>query len=395
MELRQWDRLFLKCLLLCAAGIVVAAVLGLDLLTSYLFMATFPLTVILWGRSVRKTLTAMDLLMMLTATLAVISVIINVWIAGGALYFDYFRKLIMFIMTLMFFQTAYRLRVDREIVRFMDRIVDLLTIFLVVMYILQPMQAHMLNGRLTRYLTFGFNNPNTTGLFLTCLFMMEMYRLFKKEKWYMKTLHILMACVLIWFVVETQSRNCLLVLAMFVAVCIWLRFRSTRALQITRFWSVVIAWFPLLFALLYMLFIYSPWIQNALSFIVDVGKELDSRTKIWTIALENIRQSPLIGDYFGISNGTGNSQLHNSHLDIMASYGIPILVMVCTALSTYLYQKGRIYEDKQSYIYILAFTCAIMLGIGEAALFSGGLGIYIFVGAFLMLSNAKSEEEEV
>jgi hypothetical protein len=33
-----------------------------------------------------------------------------------------------------------------------------------------------------------------------------------------------------------------------------------------------------------------------------------------------------------------------------------------------------------------------MIGLGEAALFSGGLGIYIFAGTFLLLRDQAPEE---
>lgn len=392
MELKQLDRFLLKALLLCAAGIIVTEVSGYESVTSILFLMTFPLTVALWLRSVRRTLTGLDLLMLLTSLIATLGVILDVWIADGNISFDYFRKLIMFIMTLFFFQTANRIRVGQDIVNFTDWIIDLLTLFLIVMYFTRRSAMHMFNERITRYLTFGFKNPNTTGLFLACMFMMEMYRLFAREKWYVKTLHIAMAGTLLWFILETQSRNSLLVVLLFIVACLWLQFRSKRSLCITRFWSVVMAWFPLVFVGIYMMLVYTPWIQETLSFVVDIGKGLDSRINVWTKAVQNIAASPLIGGYYASSGGTGNFQFHNSHLDIAASYGIPVLIMVCILLTNYLFQKGRIYKDKESYSYILAFACAIMLGLGEAALFSGGLGIYIFVGMFLMLSNKKTAD---
>ena len=276
--------------------------------------------------------------------------------------------------------------------RFIDRIVDFLTVFLIFMYFADNSSMHLLNGMITRYLTFRFSNPNTTGLFLISLYMLELYRLFAREKWYLKLVHIAMACFLGWVVLGTESRNCLLVLLMFTAACFWLEFKSRRKLRVTRFWAVIIAWFPVVFVGVYMLFVYAPWVQKLLSFLVDVGKGLDSRTRIWTESLRFIAESPLIGSYHGISDGTGAIQLHNSHLDIAASYGIPVLAMVCSLLTTYLYQKGRYYEDKESFSYMLAFACAIMLGLGEAALFAGGLGIYIFAGIFLMLSSRETKK---
>ena len=81
--------------------------------------------------------------------------------------------------------------------------------------------------------------------------------------------------------------------------------------------------------------------------------------------------------------------MHNTHMDIAASYGIPVLILVCVLLVKYLHQQGRVYEDRKGYIYILGFACMIMLGMGEAAVFSGGLGVYIIVGTCLLLSNRK------
>jgi hypothetical protein len=78
MEIRKMDALLLKMLILCAAGIVVTQVLNRDSLTSALFLATFPLTVLLWLRSVRKTMTGMDLLVLLTAALATVSVLLDI-----------------------------------------------------------------------------------------------------------------------------------------------------------------------------------------------------------------------------------------------------------------------------------------------------------------------------
>lgn len=389
------DTLLLKMLMLCSAGIIITQVLNQDAWTSLLFYATFPLTVLLWLRSVRKVMRGKDIIMLLTIALAAVNVLLDLVFSEGSLSFAYIKKLIMFSMSLLFFQTANRMRINWELSRFIDRVVDFLTIFLIVMYFLEFTSMHTINGRMTPYLTFRFSNPNTTGLFLTCLYMLEMYRLFAKERWITKTRHILMALFLGWFVFETQSRNCLLVLLLFTAACFWLEFRSRRSLHITKTWASLIAWSPLLFAGVYMIFVYTPWIQNLFSFVVDEGKGLDSRVRIWTGAIQSIMASPVIGSYNDASGGTGTFQMHNTHLDIAGSYGVPVLILVCTLLTAYLYQRGKYYEDKETFSYILAFACTIMLGLGEAALFSGGLGIYIYAGIFLLMSNRAPKETEI
>jgi len=81
------------------------------------------------------------------------------------------------------------------------------------------------------------------------------------------------------------------------------------------------------------------------------------------------------------------SQMHNSHLDIAASYGIPVLILVCVLLARWLRQgRGR---------YMIGFACALLLGLGEAAVFSGGLGIYIFAGLFLLLAKGEKDEDRI
>jgi hypothetical protein len=72
---------------------------------------------------------------------------------------------------------------------------------------------------------------------------------------------------------------------------------------------------------------------------------------------------------------------------------VPVLVLVCVLLFIYIYQRGRRYSDKGQYMYIMAFCCALLLGMGEAAVFAGGMGIYIFAGSFLLLANAEAEKK--
>ena len=180
--------------------------------------------------------------------------------------------------------------------------------------------------------------------------------------------------------------------AAFTAVCAWLIFKSRRQLRITKVGATVFSIAPAVFVMFYMAMVNLPWVQIILDFLVGEGKALTSRHDVWETALTALYSSPLIGAYSQISNGEGALQMHNSHLDIAASYGIVVFLLVCYLLWRYLYQKGRYYNHKSNYVYILGFVCAILLGIGEAALFSGGLGIYVFIGTFLMLANYEKQE---
>ena len=74
----------------------------------------------------------------------------------------------------------------------------------------------------------------------------------------------------------------------------------------------------------------------------------------------------------------------------MVTYGLPVLVLVCWILYWLLRDRGR----SQSRFAIAAAVCfagMVVLGMGEAAVFSGGLGIYLFAGAFLLLGSEESQ----
>lgn len=392
MRLKQIDSILFRILYLLVAGIVVCEVFAFTDMTSILFTLTFPVTVAVWLRSIRKTLTGMDFLVISIFALAIISVLINAGITNTPISFDYFKKLIMFIMSLLFLQTAYRMKADESLIKFMNRLVDFLTVFLIAVYFLYNTEMHMIGEYVSSYLTFRFSNPNLTGLFLVCLYMFELYRLFTPEKWIWKLIHIAMAGFLAYFTFESQSRNSLLAMLLFTVICAWLIFKSKRHLTISKLGALIIVTIPAWFVMGYMLLINTPWIQDVLSFLVGEGKSLSSRVGVWTPALEHLWHSPLIGAYSQISDGTGFSQLHNTHLDIAGSYGVIVFILVCYMLWKQFYQNGRHYSDKSSFIYILSFACAIVLGVGEAALFSGSLGLYSFIGTFLLFANKDIEK---
>lgn len=389
MELRRIDTFLFKSIYLIEAAIFITQMLNYDSLTSLLFYLTFPLTGLLWLRSVRKTVTGTDVLMLSAVVLAIVSVFLSTALAGGSIGFSYLKKLIMFIMSLLFLQTVCKIHADQDLVRFVNRIVDLLTVSVIAMFFFKTSEMYSINGRITRYLVFNLSNPNFTAQFLLIFFMLEFYRLFTREKWYRKLMHITMAVFLAFFVFETRSRNAQLVLLAYTMMCVWLIFQRDGRLHLGKWASGLIAFFPALFAAAYMYLISADWLHRLFSFLVEEGKGLDSRTKVWGRALDYIVQSPLMGSYYQIYRDTGGAQMHNTHLEMAASYGLVVLVLVCVLIAGYIYRSGRKHMTKQGMSYLLGFCGSVMMGMGEAAVFSGGLGIYIFAGAFLLMANAS------
>lgn len=396
LEQEKVDIWLFKLLFLLSGGILVTQILGLENITSYLFLLTFPLTVLLWARTVRQTLTIWDLLILLTIGMAVISVLINTSFAGTKPSFSYFKKFIMFSMTLLYLQACSRTQLSEKLERFFKRLTECVVIYLILAFFFMREAVFRFEEWSSVYLTFGLGNPNLAGLFVSCLYMLEFPRLFQREKWHYKALQITLTVVLSIFTVMTGSRNSIIVILLYTVCCVVLLFVRRRWIGMIRFgWipTIVVILIPLLFMAAYMVLVYNESVQEAFSFITGKGKDLDSRVEIWEPALQNLARSPIVGAYSQISNGTGAAQMHNTHLDIACSYGIPVLVMVCVLLFRWLNQRNQTYESKTGIAYMLGFACAIIMGMGEAALFSGSLGLYILVGGFLLLGNQDAKIE--
>ena len=60
----------------------------------------------------------------------------------------------------------------------------------------------------------------------------------------------------------------------------------------------------------------------------------------------------------------------------------------------YIYSIMQRIKNRENYdqIAFIAFICTFLLGIGEAAMFSGGLGIYLYAGIFLALANSRLKD---
>ena len=394
LEQEKLDIWLFKLLFLMAGGIVVTQTLGLESLTSYMFLLTFPVTGLLWARSVRKTLTVWDLLILLAVGMAVINVLINTVVTDTRPSFNYFKKMIMFVMTLVYLQACSRMQIHDKVVKFFNRLLELLIVYLILAFFILNIQMFMIGGRVSAYLTFRFNNPNLTGLFLTCLYMLEFPRLFGKDKWHKKLYRIVLLVALAGFVVLTSSRNSLLVMLLFTAGCIVLMLLPRVSLRMDAVATLIVIVVPVVFMAIYMTVVYNESIQNLFGFLVEEGKSLDSRIEIWEPALNDLRGSPIIGAYSQITGGTGAAQMHNTHLDIACSYGIPVLLVVCVLLFRWLNQRNQAYKDKVGFAYMLGFASTIIMGMGEAALFSGSLGLYILVGFFLLMANRGAKEDQ-
>lgn len=383
---------------LLAMLIILSQVLEYRNFTSLFFYMTFIVTVLLWICTVGEDFTGLDLFTLIIMVVALIAVLINGIAAGAAFSFSYLKKYIMFVCTLLFFAAAGRNGVDRRTRRMLVIMQLVTTLVMLVAYLTRTISMYMLNGAVSSYLTLRFTNPQLTALFLACMIMFLTLAVVQERSWFLKILSAVAVCCNGFFLVETQCRTAQIAVVVFLVVLLERALLRRVRAPIWKWVMAVNAVMPIVVVTFYMQFLSKDWFRNMFSFMTGEGKGLDSRYLIWSSALSLLRESPVFGAYYEASGGVGYSQMHNTHLDIAVSYGVLTMILVCIFLYIVMRrvqerpEAGM--EKRKSYrsVALIGFICAILLGSGEAALFSGGLGIYIYAGVFLLNFDWETSE---
>lgn len=384
------DSPLLKCQFLLLFGILILQATGWSGGASACFTLTFFGTVFLWIRSIEPRIRGGSVLAMLLVDLSLIHILLNAMVSGTELSFSYFKKGILFGTTVLFFDAMKNCCPDRKTVAYLFRLNTLLAVFFVGMYLGKNEAMHLLNGKVSQYLTFRFTNPNLAGAFLAEVCILEMVQVFAFSGKH-RLGHVVLAAWMAWFVGKTQSRNSQLFLTVFFLSALFLALWP-KSRRVGGGWAGFFAGFPFFFAVSYGYLLQNRWIRSLFGFWIGPGKPLDSRLEIWDRAWEAIGASPLVGAYSQISGGTGISQMHNSHIDVLASYGAAVFCLFLLFLTRLLWIPDR--RDNISILCMAGFCCLLLSGLGEAMLFSGGMGIYLLAGALRMLANVSFTEAE-
>lgn len=389
------ENITIRILYIAAIALVVFQVMSMNRAVSFLLAMTVMTVYILWGLTLYREVTNRDVMLVCLIAAAAWNIFINAQMAGRDLSFSYIRKLLLFSTTLIFLQTVTKVRIDSRLERIILNANSLLAIFLFIEYLIQGNRVYLINGIVTQYLTFHFTNPNLTGMYLSAIAMLEITRALGEKKRHWIFFHFLLAGGLLYLVYKTQSRNVLFSMVFFLGLLIINNFQKGNTHRMSPVVTIVTILWPAVFVAVYMYIINRPVLTKYVSFLVSAGKEIDSRIRIWNNALLFFKSSPIVGSYYQLSNGTGMSQLHNTALDIGASYGVVILLGVWAFLFKIMTCRNGTGMTRKQFQYISAFSACIVMGMGEAALFSGSLSFFTLVGLFLMLTGSAGTEDGV
>lgn len=393
MSLRRIENILIVLEYAVGTGIVMCEVLAFSNLTSVLFYLTFFLTAALWFCTLLGEVRLVDLLVLLTIVIAFANVLVNAALSRSVISFDYLKKLLMFSCTLMFFVSTIKIRIKDMTIGCIALLCVATNIVMTVAYFRQYTAMHLIDGQVSSYLTFRFTNPNLTALFLSCMIMIMVLRGSQKRV-HAKIIYYVSVFIALKFLLETRCRNAMLATAIFLFQFLLLVLFDRRTARIPKWVFLISSVFPILFAGAYLVLISDPVLVDALAFMAGEGKGISSRSPVWGEAIEGFWKSPVFGAYSQISDGTGMSQLHNTHLDVLASYGILVFILTCVLLYVFMslaWDRGAINTRTMA---LTGFIATLLLGAGEAALFSGGLAIYLFMGFFLMYAMQEQPAEE-
>ena len=374
--------------------IIAFTIIGIKNLISICFYATFVFEYILLFLILLQKKASNDYFLVLLAVIVLLS-LFNVFINGidngmGVIPFDYIKKCLMFLSSLIWFYLATQIRIRKKFITTFAIGVACSLILYFFAYVFLKEKMFAFRGRLSNYLTFGFENPNLAGLFLIVLFFYALVAFKANKNTVLRVIFLALMLLCAFFVYKTQSRNSLmaLVISLFVAF-IWKILQKKKELpKSILFISIIL---PLLFSVTYIAFIEKTYIQNAFSFLVTAEKGFDSRLSEWINCFAFFKASPLFGAYYEISYGTGVSQCLNSCVDVLASYGIAVFLIFVIFLY-FLLKRINFSASVVGFASLCGFLACIYAGIGEAAFFSGGTGISILAGGFILLANSYRDE---
>lgn len=384
MKLKIGDDILIILVYILSFIMLMGELVGIKFITSGAFALSFVVVLVIWGLHINK-IYLLDLLTIAISAFSLICVVITC----ESFTISYFYKWLMFSAVFFYFSTCMKIKISEKTTKALFFINFLLSISCILVYVIKFDSIFYITNVGERYLTFDFYNPNSLALFLVCIAMTGVLYCFIYRVGFLKKMCYI--GMFIFLILQTLSRTSLLAIVFFLAISVIFVRKKHYYLPENKIVHWIIATFPIVFALIYMKIIGKINQKGYLSLITSEGKGLDSREFVWNYAIDLFEKSPVVGSYGYITTASEFSQMHNSHIDVLASYGIIVFILVIYFLFIILKKIVQRSKGTSRSLSVWAFIVCLMLGVGEAVLFSGGLSFYLMVGQFLLFCNSCQE----
>ena len=326
--------------------------------------------------------------------LSVFFVLLNVTISGlGG--FDYYKKAIMYIATLVWMVCCVHTSINKKTALS----ILIFNIIINLIYVIFYRQGFSIfEGQ--SLLSLNFMNPNQAGMFiLNSLLYLGIFLFAPEDIWTSKKIVKWIRLILfpLFFFISylmylTGCRSSIMSLLAFLLL-ILIDYFYKRGFRLKKWILFIIAVFPFLFAIVYINYI-SLFDFDVSMGLEDAGKSSTTRVAVWAPVIDNILYYLVYGDYYGISNGTGVSQLHNTHVDVFASYGLVPFVLFISILYKTLCKSMKNARSRFQRVSLFAFISCMISCTFEASLVAGSGGLFLLTLGFLLLANLKMDNDE-
>ena len=229
-------------------------------------------------------------------------------------------------------------------------------------------------------LTLGYNNPNEAALYLMICFFILLSAMFYFNRYAIRLLALLEACLVGYLIYLTGSRAALILCVLIVVAMI-----ITREYVIKPSLLLIVFLIPLFFTVLMVMF---PEIAHT----VVLGETIENgRLSMVTDYLSEVN---LFEFLFGNFSKYNLGNLHNGMLSICASFGIGITILFFVILH-YAYKNVLLKGDLNRAAYMpvaLGLLAIVIYSVAEAAPFVAGS---VFSASIFMLAYLAAPEKEI
>lgn len=311
--------------------------------------------------------------------LCFINVFIDSLINSGPFTFSYYKKLIMFISSILWIVYCKYSYIQKWDYYYISLIMAILS---VVAYMNISSGFAIQDGGI--FLQYGFTNSNQAGMMLSACVIFLMSGLFYGGyKRYIKIVILLLTIAITYVTYLTGCRSALLAIAFPPFLMVFEM--VTKKVYWNKFLLFLYSWLPLIFLLAYFTFAAS--LSYDMNFGFETGKTNESRLEVWEASLNSVSGHEIFGNYYQASHGTGEFQSLNTHLDVLNSYGfIPLIIFILIIYRVLTAKDIRLYSNFQRYG-LYSFMACFIIGCFEAGLVAGSAGLFVAAFGMVLLSN--------
>lgn len=362
---------------LTIALIVLLTMLKLDKFVSLSFSVSFLLVLLHLALLMTKKISKLGVAALMLAFVALICVLVNAFVKNVPISSAYFKEAIFSLATIFYLYIACEVSVEQKTAEFILKANLLIAFLFPLAYFFFPYEEA--KGAMA----LNFTNPNLTGLWLY-LYIVYAALAFIALRGAWRAAAAVAFGLDCFLLIQTHARNAMLAAVVALVLLLFVRFKKKASFSNAFLFFINLL--PLLVVPLYLLLIQPIIDKGWLDFLISPGKPLDSRVRIWSECFEKLKGCWLFGNYAELS---GNR--HNAVMVLLCSYGVFVLIGVCTYLYVVMRHANRKTTKKMQLYALAAFISVLFMGTGEGVLFSGGIGIYLPACSFLLLANGNYE----